>query len=133
MRKESETEKKAKVSVAWRKQLELLLQRKVAAQIAQEEEIWRMLETGREVMQNGIVGYGKGKVLEKCICMNCLRKRIKCKWDEGRQGKSESHFFFFFDFNSKNNDRKILPAVSETKNPMCTWRLGALVIEKAVH
>ena len=39
----------------------------------------------------------------------------------------------FFDFNSKNNDRKILPAVSETKNPMHTQRLRALVIEKAVH
>ena len=68
--------------------------------IAQEEDAQRALEASEEVMLSGIAGYGKGKVLEKCICMNCLMKGIECEWDEGGQGKSE--IFFFFDFNSKH-------------------------------
>ena len=59
-----------------------------------------MLEAGGEGSQSAILGYGKGKALEKRVCMNCLRKGIKCEWDKGGQGKPES-FFFFFDFNSK--------------------------------
>ena len=42
-----------------------------------------------EATLSGITGYGKGKVLEKWVCINCLRKGVKCKWDEGGQGKSE--------------------------------------------
>ena len=66
---------------AWRKQLELLSQRKAAAQIAQEIEAWRVLES--EVALSGIVGYGKEKVLEKHVCTSCLRKGVECEWDEG--------------------------------------------------
>ena len=54
-----------------------------AAWIVQEEDAWRALEAGEEVMQSGIVGYRKGKVPEKCICMNCVRKGIECEWDKG--------------------------------------------------
>ena len=32
---------------------------------------------------------GKGKVPEKQVCMNCLRRGIEWKWDEGGQGKSK--------------------------------------------
>ena len=75
------------------KQLELLVQRKVAARIAQEEEAWRALEADEGAMPSGIMGYGKGKVLEKRICTSCLRKGVECKWDEGGRGKSEDFFF----------------------------------------
>ena len=44
-------------------------------------------------MPSGIMGYGKGKVLEKRICTSCLRKGVECKWDEGGRGKSEDFFF----------------------------------------
>ena len=91
----------AKASVAQQKQLELLLHRKVAACIAQEKEAQRASEASEGVMPSGIAGYRKGKVPEKCICTNCLRKGIKCKWDEGGQGNSEK-LFFFFDFNLKH-------------------------------
>ena len=91
---EEEAMWKAEALVAWHKQLELLLQQKVAAWITWEEEVWRALETGREAMQSGITGYGKGKVPEKRICTNCLRKGIECKWDKGGQGKSESYYYF---------------------------------------
>ena len=53
-----------------------------------------MLEAGGEGSQSAILGYGKGKALEKRVCMNCLRKGIKCEWDKGGQGKPESFFFF---------------------------------------
>ena len=36
-----------------------------------------------KAVPSGIAGYGKGKVLEKHVCTNCLRKGIECKWDEG--------------------------------------------------
>ena len=85
--KEAEKQKKAKALVAWHKQLELLLQRKVTARIAWEEEIWRASEAGGEPLHSSISGYGKGKVPEKRICTNCLRKGIECEWDE--------NFFFF--------------------------------------
>ena len=75
--------KKAEASVSQQKQLELLLQRKVAAWIAREEEAWRASEAGEGVTLSGIVGYGKGKVPEKCICTNCLCKGVECEWDEG--------------------------------------------------
>ena len=32
-----------------------------------------------EVAPSGITGYRKGKVPEKHVCTNCLRKGIKCK------------------------------------------------------
>ena len=64
-------------------------------QIVWEEDAWRTLEAGGEGSQSVISGYGKGKVPEKHICTNCLRKGIKCKWDEGGRGKSEKLFFFF--------------------------------------
>ena len=81
--KEAEKNKKAKASVAYHKQLELLSQCKVTAHIAQEEEAQRASEASGEASQSGITGYGKGKVPEKCICTNCLRKGIECKWDKG--------------------------------------------------
>ena len=46
--------KKAEASAAWWKQLELLLQCKVAARIAQEEEAWRASES--KVAPCGITG-----------------------------------------------------------------------------
>ena len=52
-------------------------------QIAREEEAQRALEADEGVTLSGIVGYGKGKVLEKCVCMNCLRKGVECERDEG--------------------------------------------------
>ena len=75
--------KKVEVLAAWCKQLELLSQHKVTACIGWEEDIWRVLEAGSEGLQSMILGYGKGKVLEKHVCMNCLRKGIECEWDEG--------------------------------------------------
>ena len=69
------------MSAAWRKQLELLLQYKAAVQIAWEMEAQRALES--KVVPSGITGYGKGKVLEKCVCTGCLRKGMECEWDEG--------------------------------------------------
>ena len=74
-----EKKKKVEVLVAQCKQLKLLLQHKVAACIAQEEDAWRASETGREPSQSGITGYGKGKASEKRVCMNCLRKGIECE------------------------------------------------------
>ena len=53
-----------------------------------------MSEAGEGVMLSGIMGYRKGKTPEKCMCMNCLCKGIKCKWDEG--GRSESELIFSF-------------------------------------
>ena len=76
------------------KQLKLLLQRKVTAHITWEEDAQRVLEAGGEALQSGIAGYRKGKAPEKCVCTNCLRKGVKCKWDGGGQGKSEIQFFF---------------------------------------
>ena len=75
--------KKAKVSAARQKQLELLSQCKVAVRIAWVEEAQRVSEASEEVMPSGIMGYGKGKALEKHIYMNCLRKGVECEWDEG--------------------------------------------------
>ena len=71
------------MSAAQQKQLELLLQCKVVACIAWEEEAQRVLEAGDGAAPSRIVGYGKGKALEKHICMNCLRKGVECKWDKG--------------------------------------------------
>ena len=75
--------KKAEALAVWQKQLELLSQRKVTAWIAQVEEAQRASEASEEAMLSGIAGYRKGKVPEKCVCMNCLRKGVKCEWDEG--------------------------------------------------
>ena len=86
--------KTAKVLVVQWKQLELLSQHKVTAWIAWEEEAWRASEAGEGAMSSGIVGNGKGKALEKRICMNCLRKGVECEWDEGGRGKSKILFFF---------------------------------------
>ena len=69
--------------MAWHKQLKLLSQCKVTVCIAQEEDARRESEAGEGVMQSGIMGYGKGKVLEKHICTNCLRKGVECEWDKG--------------------------------------------------
>ena len=57
--------------------------------MAWEEEAWRVLEASEEAMPSGIAGYGKGKAPEKQVCMNCLRRGVKCEWDEGGQGKSD--------------------------------------------
>ena len=83
-----------------------------------------------EVALSGIAGYGKGKVPEKHVCTNCLRKGVECEWDEGGQGKSE--IYIYFDF-TQNADRQVLPAVSETKDLMCAWRIGAFVVEEVMH
>ena len=80
-RKEAKKNKKAKVSVARWKQLELLSQHKVAVHIAWAEEAQRVSEA--KETPSGIMGYGKGKVLEKRVCTNCLRKGVECEWDEG--------------------------------------------------
>ena len=80
--------------MAWRKQLELLLQHKLAVRIAQQEASQRALEVGGEATPSGIMGYGKGKAPEKRVCMNCLRKGVECEWDEGGRGESEQIFFF---------------------------------------
>ena len=80
---DAEKKKKVEVLAAWCKQLELLLQCKVAARIGWEEDAWRASEASGEGLQSMILGYGKGKVLEKHVCMNCLRKGIECEWDEG--------------------------------------------------
>ena len=95
--KEAKKNMKAEVSAAWWKQLELLSQRKVAVCIARAEEAQRVLEASEEVTPSRIAGYGKGKVPEKRVCMNCLQKGVECEWDEGGQGESEL-IFFFFDF-----------------------------------
>ena len=49
--------------------------------MAWEEEAQRASEA--EVTLSRITGYGKGKVPEKCVCMNCLRRGVECEWDEG--------------------------------------------------
>ena len=41
------------------------------------------MEAGGEGLHSTISGYRKGKAAEKQVCMNCLRKGIKCEWDEG--------------------------------------------------
>ena len=41
--------------------------------------------------------------------------------------------FLFFDFNSKNTNRQVLPAMLETKDLMHAWRIGAVIIKKAAH
>ena len=87
---EAEKKKKAEVSVAWCKQLKLLSQRKVTTRIAQEEDTWRVSEASGEGLQSTISGYGKGKVPEKCVCTNCVRKGVECKWDEGGRCKLPS-------------------------------------------
>ena len=92
--KDAEKTKKAEVSAAQWKQLELLLQCKATVQIAWETEAQRASES--EAALSGIVGYGKGKVPEKRVCTSCLRKGVECKWDGGGQGKPKR--FFFFDF-----------------------------------
>ena len=79
--KDAEKKKKAEASVTQRKQLELLSQCKVAARIAWEMEAWRALES--KAVLSGIAGYGKGKMLEKHVCTNCLRRGVECEWDEG--------------------------------------------------
>ena len=56
-------------------------------------EAWRALES--KAALSGIAGYGKGKVLEKCVCTNCLRRGVECEWDEGGRGKSKKNFFFW--------------------------------------
>ena len=48
---------------------------------AKEEDAWRVSETSGEPLHSRIVGYGKGRVPERCVCTNCLRKGIE--WDEG--------------------------------------------------
>ena len=93
--KEAKKNKKAKVSTARWKQLELLSQHKVTVWITQAEEAQRASEAGEEAMPSGIAGYRKGKVPEKHVCMNCLHKGIECKWDEGGQSESELMIFFF--------------------------------------
>ena len=82
-RKDAETAKKAEVLAAWWKQLELLLQRKVAVHITQEEEARRASEADEGATPSGIAGYGKGKAPEKRICTSCLRKGVECEWDKG--------------------------------------------------
>ena len=99
--KDAEKAKKAEASAAWRKQLELLSQRKVAARIAQEEEVQRASEANEGAMLSGIAGYRKGKALEKRVCTSCLKKGVECKWDKGGQGKSKKDMFFLFDFTQK--------------------------------
>ena len=85
--KEAEKNQKAEASAAQRKQLELLSQHKITTHIAQVEEAWRVSEASEEVTPSRITGYGKGKVAEKHICMNCLRKYVKCEWDKGGRGE----------------------------------------------
>ena len=77
--KEAEKSKKAEVSAAWQKQLELLSHCKVTACITWEEEARRVLEASEGAVLSRIMGYGKGKVPEKHICTNCLRKGIECE------------------------------------------------------
>ena len=97
-------------SAAQCKQLKLLLQCKVTACIAREEDAQRVLKAGREASHSRISRYRKGKAPEKCVCMNCLRKGIECKWDEGGQGES---YFILFLTCTDCKGRKILPAMLE--------------------
>ena len=84
-------------------------------------------------MPSGIAGYGKGKVLEKHVCTNCLRKGVECEWDKGGRGKSEIYIYIYiFDF-TQNTNRQVLPAMSETEDPMHAWRIGALIVEEATY
>ena len=96
--KDAEKAKKAEASAAQRKQLELLLQRKAAAQITQEEEAWGVSEANEGAALSGIVGYGKGKAPEKRMCTSCLKKGMECEWDEGGQGKSERIYIYIYYF-----------------------------------
>ena len=81
--KDAEKAKKAEASVARWKQLELLLQRKVAVRITREEEVQGVLEADEGAAPSGIAGYGKGKAPEKHVCTSCLKKGMECKWDKG--------------------------------------------------
>ena len=85
-----------------------------------------------EVAPSGIMGYGKGKVLEKRVCTNCLRRGIECEWDEGGRGKSKLIIIIISDFHS-NANRQVLPAMSEAKNPMHARRFRNLISEKASY
>ena len=107
--KDAEKAKKAEAEAAWQKQLELLSQCKVAARITREEEAQRTLEADEGAVPSGIVGYGKGKAPEKCICTSCLRKGIECKWDEGGQGKSKVYIYIFFDFTQTSIGKSCQP------------------------
>ena len=81
---EEERQRKAEVLAAWRWQLKLLLQQKVAVQNTQEEEAWRMSELrSAEALGSSIQGYRKGKTPEKHMCVHCLCKGIECEWDVG--------------------------------------------------
>ena len=62
------------------------MQCKVAAWITQASEAQRASEASEEATPSGIAGYGKGKVLEKHMCTNCLCKGVECEWDKGGQG-----------------------------------------------
>ena len=86
--------KKVETWAARKKQLELLSQRKAAACIAWEGEVLRALEADGEPLHSGIAGYGKGKVPEKRVCMNCLRKGIECEWGKGGYGESNEYNSF---------------------------------------
>ena len=82
VQKEAEKQKKMEALVAQHKQLELLSQCKVAACIAWEEDARRALPVEKQ-HRVGLWGNGKRNAPEKHVCMNCLRKGVKCEWDEG--------------------------------------------------
>ena len=77
--------------------------------MAWEEEAQRALEAGEGVMSSGIMGYGKGKAPEKCVCVNCLHKGIECKWDEGGCSEFELIIIIFFDFGSTTTGKSCQP------------------------
>ena len=68
-RVQAEDEKRQKVEVlaTHHKQLEQLLQCKVAARIAQEQKAQWVSEAGGGASGSGILGYGKGKAPEKSV------------------------------------------------------------------
>ena len=85
-----------------------------AAQIAQEEDAWRASEVGGEGSQSMISGYGKGKVLEKCMCMNCLRRALSASGMRGAEVSLRVYILYIYILTStQSNDREILPAMSE--------------------
>ena len=90
---EDERRKKVEASAMQPKQLEQLLQWKVATSLTQEQEALRASEASGRVSGGGILGYGKGKALEKQVGTNCLRKGIECEWDDGGRGESKNYFF----------------------------------------
>ena len=89
-RAQEEAHKNSKAA-AWKRQL-ILLKKKVREQKVQEA-VCRVREAGGSGASGGIQGYSKGKVLEKCICRQCLWKAIKCEWEEDGKGKSECFVF----------------------------------------